>query len=245
MRACLVAVGSLFALGLGLMLSMPHVAAQKAAEKDKHDPANAVDNLEVHKDLKATLFASEPMITNPTNIDIDARGRVWVCDVRQLSRQQRQTPRRRPHPHPRRHRRRRQGRQGHHLLPGPRHRLRHRALRPRQQGHRLLLAQHLGLHLRRDATTRSSRRKPSSPRPASPSTITRRTASSSGRTASYYWNFGNTGGSVSDKAGKQVLDIEGNAGQLRPQSLHGRHGLPLRSGRQQLRSPRLQLPQQL
>ena len=27
------------------------------------------------------LFASEPMITNPTNIAVDARGRVWVCDV--------------------------------------------------------------------------------------------------------------------------------------------------------------------
>ena len=81
MRACLVAVGSLFALGLGLMLSVPHVAAQKSAEKDKHDPANAVANLEVHKDVKATLFASEPLITNPTNIDIDPRGRVWLCDV--------------------------------------------------------------------------------------------------------------------------------------------------------------------
>ena len=31
--------------------------------------------------LEATLFASEPMLTNPTNIDIDHRGRVWVCEV--------------------------------------------------------------------------------------------------------------------------------------------------------------------
>ena len=31
--------------------------------------------------LEVTLFASEPMMTNPTDIDIDAQGRVWVCDV--------------------------------------------------------------------------------------------------------------------------------------------------------------------
>ncbi len=47
----------------------------------RHDPANAVANLDVHKDLRATLFASEPVLTNPTNLDIDHRGRVWVCDV--------------------------------------------------------------------------------------------------------------------------------------------------------------------
>jgi putative membrane-bound dehydrogenase-like protein len=30
--------------------------------------------------LEATLFASEPMLVNPTNIDVDARGRVWVTE---------------------------------------------------------------------------------------------------------------------------------------------------------------------
>ncbi len=46
-----------------------------------HDPANAVKNLDVHPELQATLFASEPKITNPVNLDIDHRGRIWVCDV--------------------------------------------------------------------------------------------------------------------------------------------------------------------
>lgn len=46
-----------------------------------HDPANAVKNLDVHAELQATLFASEPKITNPVNLDIDHRGRVWLCDV--------------------------------------------------------------------------------------------------------------------------------------------------------------------
>ena len=30
--------------------------------------------------LEATLFASEPMVNNPTNIDVDSRGRVWVAE---------------------------------------------------------------------------------------------------------------------------------------------------------------------
>jgi putative membrane-bound dehydrogenase-like protein len=48
---------------------------------DIHDPANAVANLDIYPGLEATLFASEPAITNPTNMDIDYRGRVWICDV--------------------------------------------------------------------------------------------------------------------------------------------------------------------
>ena len=30
--------------------------------------------------LEATLWASEPMVINPTNIDVDSRGRVWVAE---------------------------------------------------------------------------------------------------------------------------------------------------------------------
>jgi putative membrane-bound dehydrogenase-like protein len=62
------------------------VSAQKKKGPVKddpiHDPANAVANLDVHPELKATLFVSEPKITNPTNLDIDHRGRVWICDVK-------------------------------------------------------------------------------------------------------------------------------------------------------------------
>jgi putative membrane-bound dehydrogenase-like protein len=59
----------------------------KASPKGKtvppgfHEPANAVTNLTVNPTFELTLFASEPILTNPTNIDIDRRGRVWVCDV--------------------------------------------------------------------------------------------------------------------------------------------------------------------
>src|SRR5262245_19794592 len=67
-----------------LAVLVPGAQSQKGGGKKKeerHDPANAVKNLDVHADLRATLFASEPTLTNPTNIDIDYRGRVWVCDV--------------------------------------------------------------------------------------------------------------------------------------------------------------------
>lgn len=43
--------------------------------------AQAVAGFDVADGLEATLFASEPMLTNPTNIDVDARGRVWVCEA--------------------------------------------------------------------------------------------------------------------------------------------------------------------
>ncbi len=45
------------------------------------DPSAAVDNLDVGEGLEAKLFASEPMMLSPTNIDIDHRGRIWVCEV--------------------------------------------------------------------------------------------------------------------------------------------------------------------
>ena len=54
------------------------VAAGPAVGRDgpEHDASNALKGLEVHADLEATLFASEPMIVNPTNVDVDARA--WL-----------------------------------------------------------------------------------------------------------------------------------------------------------------------
>ena len=49
---------------------------QSSREADK-----AVSQLDLYPGLEATLFASEPKILSPTNIDVDNRGRVWVCEV--------------------------------------------------------------------------------------------------------------------------------------------------------------------
>jgi putative membrane-bound dehydrogenase-like protein len=46
-----------------------------------HEPETATAQLDVHPELKVQLFASEPMMLSPASIDIDHRGRVWVCEV--------------------------------------------------------------------------------------------------------------------------------------------------------------------
>jgi len=48
----------------------------------KHSATNAVANLDVAPGLAATLFAAEPQIANITNIDIDHKGRIWACEVK-------------------------------------------------------------------------------------------------------------------------------------------------------------------
>lgn len=44
-------------------------------------PENAVSGLEIAADVEVKLAASEPDVRNLTNLDIDDRGRVWVCEV--------------------------------------------------------------------------------------------------------------------------------------------------------------------
>ena len=50
-------------------------------KNDEHSTETSLADLKVYDGLEVTLFASEPMLTNPTNIDVDARGRVWVCEA--------------------------------------------------------------------------------------------------------------------------------------------------------------------
>ncbi|MEX0728957.1 MAG: PVC-type heme-binding CxxCH protein, partial [Planctomycetaceae bacterium] len=66
--------GSLGIFCLALLIS--NVSAEESREA-----ADAVAGLDVAPGLEATLFTSEPTIFSPTNIDVDARGRVWVCEV--------------------------------------------------------------------------------------------------------------------------------------------------------------------
>src|SRR5690349_19932214 len=42
--------------------------------------AEAVKKFTVADGLEDTLFASEPMVRNPTDMDIDERGRVWITE---------------------------------------------------------------------------------------------------------------------------------------------------------------------
>src|SRR5688500_17699163 len=46
----------------------------KLTDEQKRLPENALKGLKVAEGLEAQLFAHEPMLTNPTNIDVDHRG---------------------------------------------------------------------------------------------------------------------------------------------------------------------------
>src|SRR5947207_13067198 len=50
-------------------------------ETQQHLPENALKGLRVFDGLEVHTFATEPMLKNPTNIDVDQRGRVWVTEA--------------------------------------------------------------------------------------------------------------------------------------------------------------------
>jgi len=77
----------ILAVSIAFILSLPVSAAPKNAgastPSDRYglDAAKkAMANFTTPAGLKATLFAAEPMIQNPTNIDIDHLGRVWAVE---------------------------------------------------------------------------------------------------------------------------------------------------------------------
>lgn len=43
-------------------------------------PEKALSTFTVVDGLQMTLWASEPLFVNPTCIDVDHKGRVWVCE---------------------------------------------------------------------------------------------------------------------------------------------------------------------
>jgi putative membrane-bound dehydrogenase-like protein len=51
------------------------------SEQQKHDPENALKGLVSYNGLEVHTMATEPMLKNPTNIDVDDRGRVWVTEA--------------------------------------------------------------------------------------------------------------------------------------------------------------------
>jgi putative membrane-bound dehydrogenase-like protein len=59
----------------------PGPIAASAVAGASHEPADSTEQLDVHPELTVQLFASEPLMLSPSSIDIDHRGRVWVCEV--------------------------------------------------------------------------------------------------------------------------------------------------------------------
>ncbi len=66
---------------LVFVLLLSALSCNKSPEPAEHSPESSLADLSVYEGLEVTLFASEPMFTNPTNIAIDERGRVWVCEA--------------------------------------------------------------------------------------------------------------------------------------------------------------------
>ncbi len=61
--------------------SITVAASAAVAQNQTRDPKDAVAGLDVADGLEATLFAAEPLLLSPTDIDVDHLGRVWVCEV--------------------------------------------------------------------------------------------------------------------------------------------------------------------
>ncbi|MCP9769840.1 hypothetical protein EGI22_18195 [Lacihabitans sp. LS3-19] len=54
----------------------------KLSDAQKRSVEHALDGIDLlDPELEISLFASEPMMTNPTNMDIDTKGRVWICEA--------------------------------------------------------------------------------------------------------------------------------------------------------------------
>jgi putative membrane-bound dehydrogenase-like protein len=56
-------------------------AKKTAQPAEDHSTESSLADLKVYDGLDVTLFASEPMFSNPTNMAIDARGRVWITEA--------------------------------------------------------------------------------------------------------------------------------------------------------------------
>ncbi len=79
------------AIGLFLLVILACQQKERAAssgvdyeslsEEEKRDLQHALASFDVHDGVDIQLFAGEPMLINPTNIDIDERGRVWLCEA--------------------------------------------------------------------------------------------------------------------------------------------------------------------
>ena len=57
------------------------VMKDSLTEAQKRLPENALKGLNIAYGLQMQLMATEPMLQNPTNIDVDERGRIWVTEA--------------------------------------------------------------------------------------------------------------------------------------------------------------------
>ncbi|MCB0634003.1 MAG: PQQ-dependent sugar dehydrogenase, partial [Lewinella sp.] len=68
-------------LALACKTEIPKSDYADLDEAQKRQIAHALESMQVADGLEVSLFAAEPMVMNPTNIAVDALGRVWVCEA--------------------------------------------------------------------------------------------------------------------------------------------------------------------
>ena len=68
-------------IGLGATCRMAPRSTVEPAPPRPPAAAIVTDRFKLPPDLEVTLWAESPMFSNPTNIDVDARGRVWVTEA--------------------------------------------------------------------------------------------------------------------------------------------------------------------
>jgi putative membrane-bound dehydrogenase-like protein len=88
---CLRKFSSLIILASALFLSpscqdnKPSKTSSQSTDSLTHEqqrlPENALKGLDIAEGLHVTIMATEPLLKNPTNIDVDDRGRVWVTEA--------------------------------------------------------------------------------------------------------------------------------------------------------------------
>ena len=67
-------------LGMAAAAAAALIAGPGSRALGQVGPEESARLVEVAEGLESTLWASEPMVVNPTNIDVDSRGRVWVTE---------------------------------------------------------------------------------------------------------------------------------------------------------------------
>ncbi|WP_229203173.1 PVC-type heme-binding CxxCH protein [Dyadobacter jejuensis] len=64
-----------------LLSQHPDSVYLRLSESEKRFAVHALGGLKAAEGLQAKLFASEPQVVNPINIDVDHKGRVWVLEA--------------------------------------------------------------------------------------------------------------------------------------------------------------------